>query len=386
MALSSILEKIQQKGVIKNPPVVQRATQATTLAASMNHSPSGGNRVVDPVVARLKAARKAEREKLELIKREKKGMPPKKKSTDQTHKSVSQTGQRARSTHNNRKEPKKAPLRANGAKLPPPPNALSNLEKHPKMTFAQLMQKASSIDQNKLSIEIKGNKSQEDTTKKAVTNKPNSKDSNTRRSPSTNNTLRKPPSNGSRPDVVLNRPQNLLKKESHNRLSNGDHNYPSDPRSTGPSQPHRGPLPIRKPSSQLQERLKNSGRLVEGSKNHDVRKYSKFNRNSDEYGHDGVDEDEDDDLDSFIASDEELEEDAPDYDRDEIWSMFNRGRKRTYYNHADSDSDDMEATGAEILAEEARSKRNALEEDRREQEEEERLAALKRARKAQKGQ
>ncbi|GMG45345.1 unnamed protein product [Ambrosiozyma monospora] len=42
------------------------------------------------------------------------------------------------------------------------------------------------------------------------------------------------------------------------------------------------------------------------------------------------------------------------YDRDAIWSIFNRGRKRNYYDDYDDDDDDMEATGGEILEDEER--------------------------------
>ena len=90
----------------------------------------------------------------------------------------------------------------------------------------------------------------------------------------------------------------------------------------------------------------------------------------------------DSDLDSFIASDEEEEQAEPDYDRDEIWAMFNRGKSRAYYDKFnDDDSDDMEATGAEIFEEEQRSKRRAALEDKKEMEEEQRRAELKRRRK-----
>lgn len=120
----------------------------------------------------------------------------------------------------------------------------------------------------------------------------------------------------------------------------------------------RAPLPSRKPLEKLQQKLKRPDRT-------------------------GYNEESEDDWSSFIASDEEEQvSHSQDYDRDEIWSMFNKGRKRLYYDrYDDEDSDDMEATGAEILEEEMRSKRRAVEEDKRELMEEQRLAALKQARK-----
>lgn len=350
----------------------------------MRPSASGGDRAIDPVVARLKAARKAEREKLELMKREKKGIPPKKKPSG-TSKSVSPASQNVKGINNNRKDTKKAPLRTNNTWATPTSSARENIEKKPKMSFAQLMQKASSIDQTRLSIEIKGNKAQEDLSRRSISNKPHYTHPLSQRNSNPSNSTQKAPSTGKRPNIDSHGQQRSVKNSMHIRLNNAEIINKRDHRNTEPAPISRAPLPIRKPSSQLQERLKKSGRLVQSSKNNSFLGRDSHSDRHNNGHNDSEDEDDDDDLDSFIASDEELEEEAADYDRDEIWSMFNRGRKRTYYNHADSDSDDMEATGAEILAEEARSKRNALEEDRRELEEEERLAALKRARKMKKG-
>lgn len=93
-------------------------------------------------------------------------------------------------------------------------------------------------------------------------------------------------------------------------------------------------------------------------------------------------DDEDSDMSSFLASEDE--EQSQDYDRDEIWAMFNRGKKRSHFDRDDYDSDDMEATGAEIWEEETQSKRTAEMEDRRELAEEQRLREIKRKRREQK--
>lgn len=64
------------------------------------------------------------------------------------------------------------------------------------------------------------------------------------------------------------------------------------------------------------------------------------------------------------------------YSKDEIWEIFNRGKKRSYYND-DYDSDDMEATGTEILEDEERTLKQAKLDDLREQRELERRALEK---------
>lgn len=89
---------------------------------------------------------------------------------------------------------------------------------------------------------------------------------------------------------------------------------------------------------------------------------------------------QEDDMDDFIDNDEEEE---PSY-RDEIWKMFNRGRSRSDFVDEFSD-DDMEATGADVFAEEMRSARQARREDQEEEARLQRLAAEKAQRKARKG-
>ncbi|CDO96073.1 unnamed protein product [Kluyveromyces dobzhanskii CBS 2104] len=80
------------------------------------------------------------------------------------------------------------------------------------------------------------------------------------------------------------------------------------------------------------------------------------------------DSEDDEDLSDFIEDDEIDENEtsrAQPYDRDEIWSIFNKGSKRKYY---DSDEDDdMEANEMEILEEEERATKMAKLEDKKEQ-------------------
>lgn len=88
-------------------------------------------------------------------------------------------------------------------------------------------------------------------------------------------------------------------------------------------------------------------------------------------------EDEEDDMDDFIEDDEEeyssyrTTSKDPGYDRDEIWAMFNKGRKRSYNEYMDYEEEDdfdaMEANEMEILEEEEEAARMARLEDKREE-------------------
>lgn len=104
--------------------------------------------------------------------------------------------------------------------------------------------------------------------------------------------------------------------------------------------------------------------------------------------------DEDDEsLDDFIVDDEEeddygrdsrsrrYEDEDEGYDRDEIWKMFNRGKRRADFVIDNDDDSDMEATGAELFREEQRSLRVAREEDEAEERELKRRAEEKKRRK-----
>lgn len=311
MPLLNILQQIKRKGQIQHnvaPSLVQsnQTLQSRPGVSRPNAAPS--DRPVDPVVARLKAARKAEREKKEAEARAKKGQAPKKETKPRAPKPSLRLSVPPR-------DKSRSPMVA------PPPAAR---EKKPKVSFSQLMKKASLIDQSKMSIQFKSKtKSPEPRIeRRRAESKPR-------------------PAN----DVNRDRRPNSVPREK-----------PRAPPKELTSKA-RIPIPARRPNSKLEEKLQ--------------QKKPKSQGYNDE-------EDDDSDMGSFIASDEE-EEVPQDYDRDEIWAMFNKGRTRRF--DYDDDSDDMEATGAEIFEEEARSKKRALEEDRREMEEEQRLAELKRRRK-----
>ncbi|KAF7580343.1 SPT2 chromatin family protein [Clavispora lusitaniae] len=341
MSLSSILQKIQSKGQIRNPPPrpTPKPPTATALKPTYPSSSSSNERTVDPVVARLKAARKAEKEAKEREMRAKKGSAPKKETShSRTSKTTSAASSGTRGTINRNKNASTQPL------------APQKSERKPKMSFSELMKKASSIDQSKMSISIK----------------PKTK------TPEAQPRRKTPERDERRARTTSPRTQGRQEQKPEStivRSNGGNSKHLKDVRSSQPERKAiapRQPIPIRQPSSKLQSKLKSK----------------KADKSQSGYD-DEADEDEDDDLDSFIASDEEEQvSEEHDYDRDEIWSIFNRGRKRSYYEqYDDEDSDDMEATGAEILEEEALSKRIALKDDQRELLEEQRRAKLKEARK-----
>jgi SPT2 chromatin protein. len=325
MSLSSILQQIQRKGKLEEPPapknVITPEKKKTSPPVRRHGDPP---RPVDPIVAKLKEKRRLENEKKEQEARLLKGLAPKKP------KSFARPVERV--PRNPIKKPK--------TNFPTEPIPIKPPAK--KMNFNELMKKASKIDQSKLSIAIQQKKKSPDPPSKSIPNRNNTrKPENGRRIPS---------------NTTLDR------RNPHMTLSARKQEKPIPRQPEKRSQPDvRHPLPIRKPSTKLEQTLKSKTR----NRHHEL--------------------DEDDEEDDWIVSDEEEEtrgsHDAG-YDRDEIWAMFNKGKKRSYYdrfNDYDSE-DDMEATGAEILEEELRSKRRAELEDRKEMEEEKRLADLKKKR------
>lgn len=89
----------------------------------------------------------------------------------------------------------------------------------------------------------------------------------------------------------------------------------------------------------------------------------KHGRSSNAYKND----DDDDDLEGFIEDDdEETDMSNAGYDRDEIWAIFNKGKRRhDFYDY--EDGDDMEANEMEILEEEENARKMARLEDKREE-------------------
>lgn len=365
MTLSRILENVQKKGKIPESQNINKPLKQTTPSRqSSTYSYDNGERkIIDPVVARLKEARRLEREKKEQEAREKKGLRPKKptktpKATIPLRQGPNKSKSSSPTTSGNGRT--KSSRTTTGSSFPPPP-APPARSKPTKMNFNELMKKASSMDQNKLSISYKAKSRSPESDKE--------KTSARSHLPSTGRIGRSPQSLAkSATDLKLRKHQAMLARRNGN---------PKDVSQSIPNQP-RVPLPTRGPSEKLAQKLK--GRSTKSNSSTNLRNGKSNHGGYDDY--DEEEEDEDDDMDSFIASDEEDQYQEGDYDRDEIWAMFNRGKSRSAFEHYDDyDSDDMEATGAEIFEEENKSKRRAEIEDRKELEEEQRRAELKKQRK-----
>lgn len=147
----------------------------------------------------------------------------------------------------------------------------------------------------------------------------------------------------------------------------------------------RAPAPFARPMKKLVDRRKERERKAIKSR------YDEYDDEMDDF----IVDDEEDGPMSVGYDEEEDEEDDddyysrgrsrgrgsraadPGYDREEIWSLFSRGKRRADYIDDEDDLSDMEATGADLLQEEMRSSRVARQEDEAEERELKRLAAEK---------
>ena len=334
MPLSKILENISQKGKIPERNRSKEFAERTTSGnvQSSLRTEKNGDKKQDPVVSKLKASRKEEVDKLKNLK----NLTSK---SDYGTLLVSDRG-------------KKDGIYEKNNQSRVPSNVGDDASKRPgrKLKYNELMKKASKIDKDKLQI----------------------------------STLKKSKSPNSQ--QMEQRNQNLLSRmnPTHTSLGERTRKVPNKENSAALRRTNQDlekqKLPTRQPSQKLQQKLKELRKSQSP-----LEKTTGRTVNNSYYEEE---EEEEDDSDSFIASDEEEEirgkETDPGYDRDEIWALFNRGKKRSYFEKNDLDydsADDMEATGSEVLREEMRSKKNAELEDLKELEEEKRLAALKRAKK-----
>lgn len=359
MPLADILKQIQKKGKLPDQFADRSANDKILKPSHLNPSNSrdtgikdagGGiqrSKPVDAKVAKLKEARRLENESK---KRKSGSSSSSNQSQIQLSRKVNNKSSTADSKGGDRKisrsDLEAASAVAKGAK---------------RSKFSDLMKKASQVDKSKLSVSIKSKSKSPETTTSVKGKKSAVSEKVASRTPVSNDSVR------IRKDQTKTKAAPALKLQKPQK--------PQKPQSSAP-------LPIRGPSVNLQERLKQAGKLKSNNKSSSVngRQNSGYREEyDDEY------EDEDDsNLNDFVVSDDEEvgELNPTDYDRDEIWALFNRGRKRSYYDrYADYDSDDMEATGAEIFEEERKSRMTAQLEDQREMEEEQRLAALKKMRK-----
>lgn len=327
MGVTSLLERINNKGKVAASASSQPPRPTARKAPPKPVPSPASSRPVDPVVAALKEKRRLENKQKEDQLRAKKGLPPRQERRAAPQK---QTRERERGEPSKRTPKSRVHTKQSSSAPPPPPPLRRPREK---LSFDQLMKKAKLVDAKTLLVNYKPKSDSDPVSNKPARMKPleryAAKEAAMMRPPPT----RPPPS--SRVRVAGKKP----------------------PSKKPPSLAIQKPV-IRAPNKALQERLQQ--------------------RKRQQYEEDSEDEDDDD---GFVVDDDEggYNDHGGDFDRDEIWALFNRGKKRTYA-YDDYDLDDMEATGAEVLAEESRSRRSAMMEDQREAEDEFRRAEAKRKR------
>ncbi|KAI5969074.1 hypothetical protein CANMA_001878 [Candida margitis] len=344
MGLSSILQQIEKRGKLPNKStsqIPQNEVKETKPSGGFPRSGANG-KSIDPVVARLKEKRRLEREQAEAAKAKQNGNKSKKSTLSVNPSSRTTASSGSSSTQRPRQSAKKATQPEWNSSPPPPAPAKK------KLNFSALMKKANEIDSEKLSIKFpQKSKSPEPTAPKPFSQK--------------SATISRKPVTATKAPNGFNQ---LHKKQDTVRSKPLPNARPEPPiRKALP----KVPIPARQPNAKIQQRLKQ-------------RQFT--NSKSRGYGYN--EEEDDDDLGDFLASEDEEEGAAEDeYNRDEIWAMFNKGKKRKYYeyNDYDDEDDDMEATGADVLEEEMRSRLDAEREDRREMEEEKRRALEKQRKK-----
>ncbi|ODV94427.1 hypothetical protein PACTADRAFT_51265 [Pachysolen tannophilus NRRL Y-2460] len=298
---------------------------------------------IDPAVARLKAARLAEREaelkKKNLLESQRKqqNISTKKASKSQLPKNQIQ------SKRNNQTLIQKPPL----------PNQLVQNKK--KLKYDELMKEADKFDTSKLALNTKIKSAS------SVVEPPRSPHS--RNSVSPNGKVTVNVAMKAKPNNDNNFSSTIKQKNGINKLE---------------------PVPLAKPSQKLSEKLAlkrkksplpfsiGKNRISSHIGSSDSNNYNDYN-------------DEDEDLSDFIVSEDEIpQEGDKDYyeqHRDEILNMFGRNKRK--YDDYNDDLSDMEATGADILEEEDKSSKFAKYEDLKEQELErqKKLQKLKRLKK-----
>ncbi|GMM32909.1 Spt2 protein [Saccharomycopsis crataegensis] len=323
---------------------------------------------VDPAVARLKAARAAEKEAEEQKKKELKrnrlidlGIDP-----DAQKKAV-----KARSKKENGNPDKPKTKRAPQSRKARKEQEFGNDEDYAdsqrtsqprRMKFTDLMKQASKVDNSVLAINIKSKSAK---ASEPRDNKESKKLPKRQALPAEGRSVKDISQRSSR--GAMPSKQNT----SSNRKPESFKQKASRP--TPPPLITNNRAKIAAPSEKLRKKLE------ERKKSKDLRERQR--KRYGDYDEDDYDEEDDD----FIVDDEEEEEygsgysrrgEDPGYDRDEIWAMFNKGKKRRYNDDYDDESD-MEATGADVFEEEERSFKYALREEKREKELEKRIAREK---------
>ncbi|VEU24371.1 DEKNAAC105635 [Brettanomyces naardenensis] len=295
---------------------------------------------IDPAVRRLKEARRRERERIQELKNAKKGRKLSKPRV--------RTARKVETSHDVGRRSSPGLQRQFHSKSPLQPRSppVKVTAAGPRMSFKELMKKAEGV--NKFDLAFNPIKSA--------------------------HALGPPKSKG------------LMKSRSM---------HPSIPHAKESRGGSRGTVirttvsPPAGPSKELAAKAAHRKALMERNKSGLRRPHQAGKKKKNDYGID-VDEDDDDDEegydygsanddyddgDGFVVADDESKFEAGErrrteiekrgYDRDEIWSIFSRGKKRDQYRD-ELDDDDMEATGAEVLQEEEMALRQAKLDDLRE--------------------
>lgn len=382
-----------------NRPSIARQVGRKPSKPQPSFTPS--NVYDDPAVQRLKEARRVERERLAQKNQGKRQTSTRTRAPSSPNGSVTSAGNsrhRSKSTtptatttvekRNNRKDldlslPEVSKSRfkfkpsIHGGRAASPTQKTSTggtagsgpNGKPSKMSFKELMDKASHIEKPKVALPpiITHRKQEKPRPSKAYQSLKKSRSQQL----AVDNARLKPTSSTTRP-------------LSNERLTS---------KSVSPVRDIREPS-FAKPSPELLRKLKNKKKNMQLKQRPYRTSTSSSNssrRKKDAYDID-AEEEEDDDFgyyddqydsqdDGFIVDDEEEEEEyrmtqrerkfsdlrSQGYSRDEIWEIFSRGKKRGYYQDDYDSADDMEATGNEILEDEERTLKQAKLDDLREQ-------------------
>lgn len=318
----------------------------------------------DPAVARLKEARRLEKEKQLAIKNAKYGtkLTSSRKQSTSTSTSTTTTKQRQQTSLQQQRQ-KSPPL------PPPPPKSrfkfkplkhnlkisATDVQRKPSshVSFSQLMEQASKIENPLTATSFHFvKKPQSKQPSKAYQSLQKSRSRQTESAP----TSTSPASSSPQPSMKHSRPTfakpnpELLKRLQKKQKS------PLEQQRT-----NRQTRPI----TTNQSRSKPDNYDIDAQDEDD--EFDNYDYNDyDEYEDDGfiVDDNEDDEFNNSRQREYQNMR-SKGYSKDEIWSIFNRGRKRDYDDY--DDYSDMEATGTEILEEEDRTLKAAKLDDLREQ-------------------
>lgn len=313
-----------------NPPKVASST-AKGVASSTHKSKEAKPTVATAAPVMSEAERREQQARVERLKaarlKEKQEAAAAKAKGREKGKAATSSSRPKTTTTN---KPKTNTTKKSKPRVPEYTEPASSPKK--KLSFKEIMQQADKVNTDNLKLTVKVRKDSENGKKQ----QPQSSRAN-----KSQGRARSTPDGDKGPDV---------KPSTSSRPSPKPSTSPSPPVSKKASS---APAPFSRPMESLVEKQKRRRQRYE-----------------DEY------DDEDDD--GFIVDDEEEEQDLG-YNRDEIWKIFGRRRRDDF--DEDDDLSDMEATGSQVLEEESRSSLQARLDDKREEEELQRLAMEKARRK-----